>query len=104
MPRLDEVVVKVPEMFVDVPAVNTGVPVRVMPLFPAVMAVARVAAAVLVVMVTVADASPLMDHNTAGQNSTTATLIQHFENEMSAFKDRRIFKIQTHLLTENTKR
>ena len=55
-PRAEPVVVNVPELVVLAPTLKVGAPVRVMPLLPAAMVVANVAALVVDVTVTVAAA------------------------------------------------
>jgi hypothetical protein len=56
MPRLEPDVEKVPELLVAPPIVRVGAPVKVMPLLPAAIVLARVVALVVLVTVTVAAA------------------------------------------------
>ena len=61
MPRLEPVVEKVPATVAEPPLLKTGVPVKVMPGFPAAMAEARVAALAVVVTVTAAAAGEVLE-------------------------------------------
>lgn len=96
---------KVPDTFVAAPTVNTGVPVSVMPLLPAVMAVASVAAAVVVVTLTVADARLDNAINSAGHIKAAPTMrLRELQTETPSFKDLCVFKIFTHLHNQLTPR